>query len=101
MNLMRGAARLYVNGVALWSQRLPGWEHARRILAGLEAAPAAAAPRPSPQLVPPNERRHAPDSVAVALEAALAACRSAEVSPASLPSVFSSRYGDLAITDYM
>jgi len=94
-------SRLYVNGVALWSQRLPGWESARRILAGLEAAPGDAAPRPAPQLLPPNERRRAPDTVAVALEAALAACRLAEVSPASLPSVFTSRYGDLAITDYM
>jgi hypothetical protein len=92
---------LYVNGVALWSGRLPGWERARRILAGHESAPTEAAPRPAPQLLPPNERRRAPDTVAVALEAALSACRAAELSPASLPSVFSSRYGDLAITDYM
>jgi hypothetical protein len=93
--------RLYVNGAGLWSQRLPGWERARRILAGLEPAPAEDSPRPAPQLLPPNERRRAPDTVAVALEAALAACHGAEVSPASLPSVFSSMYGDLAITDYM
>jgi len=92
---------LYVSGVGLWSQRLPGWDQARRILGGLEAAPADNAPRPAPQLLPPNERRRAPDTVAVALEAALAACRGADVSPASLASVFTSRYGDLAITDYM
>ncbi|HET7812057.1 MAG TPA: beta-ketoacyl synthase chain length factor [Steroidobacteraceae bacterium] len=93
--------QLHVNGVALWSGRLPGWERARRILAGEEPAPAESAPRPAPQLLPPNERRRAPDTVAVALEAALSACRVAGLSPASLPSVFSSRYGDLAITDYM
>jgi hypothetical protein len=58
-------------------------------------------PRPAPELLPPNERRRAPDTVAVALEAALAACKSAQLPPALLPCVFSSMHGDLAITDYM
>ena len=40
-------------------------------------------------------------SVAVALEVALAACRAADRDPATLPSVFASTHGDLAITDYM
>jgi Beta-ketoacyl synthase, N-terminal domain len=93
--------RLYVNGVALWSERLPGWDSARAILRGEVAPPADAAPRPAPQLLPPTERRRAPDTVAIALEAAAAACRYAELPPASLPCVFSSMHGDLAITDYM
>jgi Beta-ketoacyl synthase, N-terminal domain len=97
----RTPLRLHVNGAALWSQRLPGWERSRRILAGEEPAPAEPAPRPSPQLLPPTERRRAPDTVSVALEAALEACRSADVAPGSLPSVFASMHGDLAITDYM
>ncbi len=101
MNLLANPARLFVNGVALWSERLPGWESARAILSGETPAPAEAAPRPAPQLLPPTERRRAPDTVAVALEAALAACRYAELPPASLPCVFSSMHGDLAITDYM
>ena len=101
MNLMRAPARLYVNGVALWSQRLPGWERARQILAGREPAPLEPAPRPAPELLPPTERRRAPDTVSVAMEAALAACKSAQLPPASLPCVFSSMHGDLAITDYM
>ena len=92
--------RLYVNGAALWAPRLPGWERARRVLAGEEAPPEPAS-RPSPELLPPNERRRAPDTVAVALDAALSACRSAGLSPGSLSSVFSSMHGDLAITDYM
>jgi hypothetical protein len=37
----------------------------------------------------------------VALEAALAACRSADLAPASLACVFSSTHGDHGITDYM
>lgn len=92
--------RLYVNGAALWAPRLPGWERACRILAGEEAPPEPAS-RPSPELLPPNERRRAPDTVAVALDAALSACRNAGVAPGSLSSVFSSMHGDLAITDYM
>lgn len=101
MNLFTSPGRLYVNGAALWASRLPGWTRAREILAGREVAPAAALGRPAPELLPPNERRRAPDTVAVALEAALAACKSADLSPASLACVFSSTHGDLAITDYM
>ena len=101
MSLLREPARLYVNGVALWSQRLPGWERARKILAGLEPAPQELAPRPAPELLPPTERRRAPDTVSVAMEAALSACKYAQLPPASLPCVFSSMHGDLAITDYM
>jgi Beta-ketoacyl synthase, N-terminal domain len=99
--LLAKPARLYVNGAALWAPRLPGWERARRILSGQEAPPAEPSPRPAPELLPPNERRRAPDTVTVALEAALAACRSAQLPPAQLPCVFSSMHGDLAITDYM
>jgi len=100
-SLLAQPARLYVNGVALWAPRLPGWQRARGILAGLEAPPAEPAPRPAPELLPPTERRRAPDTVSVALEAALAACRFANLDPASLPCVFSSMHGDLSITDYM
>lgn len=100
-DLSASPRRLYVNGAALWASCLPGWERAREILAGREPAPPAATTRPAPELLPPNERRRAPDTVAVAMEAALAACRGAGIAPASLPCVFSSRYGDLAITDYM
>src|SRR5690349_21990941 len=65
------------------------------------ALPISAAARPAPQLLPPNERRRAPDSVAVALESALAACHGAQLEPSSLGCVFGSTHGDLAITDYM
>lgn len=92
---------VYVDGVALWASMLPGWELACEVLAGRAAAPAARSPRPSPDLLPANERRRAPDSVAIALHAALSACRQAGRDAASLRSVFSSMHGDLAITDYM
>jgi hypothetical protein len=101
VNLLQSPARLYVDGIALWSQRLPGWERARDILAGRTPAPETPAPRPAPELLAPTERRRAPDTVAIAIESAMRACASAERDPASLPCVFSSMHGDLAITDYM
>ncbi len=57
--------------------------------------------RPQPMLLPPNERRRAPDTVALAVEVAQAACVNAGQDSAQLPTVFASTYGDLAITDYM
>ena len=52
-------------------------------------------------LLPPNERRRAPDTVALAVQVAQAACANAGRDPTLLPTVFASTYGDLAITDYM
>ncbi len=101
MNLLQTPARLYIDGIALWSERLPGWERARDILAGREPAPSQPSPRPAPELLAPTERRRAPDTVAIAIESAMRACASAQCDPASLPCVFSSMHGDLGITDYM
>jgi hypothetical protein len=89
-----------IEGIGFWTQGLPTWEAARVYVNG-GALPDAAPTRPSPQLLAPNERRRAPESVAAALEVALAACTAAGRDPASLPSVFASMHGDLAITDYM
>ncbi|MFT4249446.1 MAG: beta-ketoacyl synthase chain length factor, partial [Pseudomonas sp.] len=89
-----------IEGIGFWTRGLPGWEVARAFAHG-EPVPPEATARPSPQLLPPNERRRAPETVAVALEVALAACQAAGRDPATLPSVFASSHGDLAITDYM
>lgn len=61
----------------------------------------ACASRPAPLLLPPNERRRAPDTVAISLEVAARACADAGVEPGRTASVFASTHGDLAITDYM
>lgn len=89
-----------IAGIGFWSRSLPSWEAARAFVADgtLPADPPA---RPSPQLLAPNERRRSPETVAVALEVALAACVDAGRDPATLSSVFASTHGDLAITDYM
>ena len=89
-----------IEGVGFWTDGLPGWESARDF-ARDGNRPEAAPARPSPQLLAPNERRRAPATVAVALQVALDACEAAGRDPASLPSVFASTHGELAITDYM
>jgi len=89
-----------ITGVGLWTRGLPSWAAACDYLRdGIidEAAPA----KPASRLLAANERRRAPETVAAALEVALAACEAAGMDPALLPSVFVSMHGDLAITDYM
>lgn len=90
----------YIAGIGYWSKGLPSWADAVAY-AREGVLPENAPARPSPQLLAPNERRRAPESVAVALEVALAACQAADRDPATLPSVFASTHGDLGITDYM
>ena len=89
-----------LEGIGFWATGLPSWQAACDFVAS-DALPVDAPARPSPQLLAPNERRRAPESVALALEVALAACTAAGRDPQVLPSVFASMHGDLAITDYM
>ena len=96
---MTARLEIFVEGVGFWASRLPGWDVARAVLRGETAAPAAATTRPSPSLLPPAERRRAPDTVAVALEVASRACENAGRDPKSLASVFASANGDLAVED--
>jgi hypothetical protein len=95
-----GALTATIESVGFWSNGLPSWQAARDFVAS-GALPDDAPAKPAPQLLAPNERRRAPESVAVALEVALAACADAGRDPALLPSVFTSTHGDLSITDYM
>ena len=88
-----------VEGIGFWAPGLPSWQAA--VAHVVDGTPPGDAGKPSPRLLAPNERRRAPPSVAVALDVALAACEAAGREPASLPSVFASTHGDLAITDYM
>lgn len=89
-----------IEGIGFWTNGLPSWQAALEYVRNgilVEGAPA----RPSPQLLPPNERRRAPDTVAVALDVAMAACVAAGRDPGTLSSVFASTHGELGITDYM
>lgn len=94
------AMTAYIQGIGFWAPGLPSWEAARAFVAD-GSLPGNAPSKPSPQVLAPNERRRAPESVAVALDVALAACTAAGRDPATLPSVFASTHGDLPITDYI
>ena len=89
-----------VAGIGFWTHGLPSWAAASAFLRN-GTTEAAAPAKPVSRLLAANERRRAPETVAVALEVALAACEDAGADPAMLPSVFASMHGDLAITDYM
>ncbi len=93
---------LRVLGIGFWAPGVPDWQAAQPFLSGTVPWPELAAPgRPSTNLMPPNERRRAPDSVLLALTVAEQACTAARLQPAALTSVFVSKFGDLAINDYM
>lgn len=89
-----------IAGIGFWTRGLPSWTAACDFLRDGTADETAPA-KPASRLLAANERRRAPETVAVALEVALAACEAAGADPALLPSVFVSMHGDLAITDYM
>ena len=80
-----------IEGIGFWTQGLPTWDAAVAFAHGADLQDTPA--RPSPQLLAPNERRRAPDTVAVSLDAALAACHAAGRDPTTLPSVFTSTHG--------
>lgn len=92
---------LFVEAVALWSPALPDWRVARAAFRGEGPSAAVPAKRPAPELLPPAERRRAPDTVALALETAQRAVAQSGLRADELLSVFTSCHGDLAVTDYM
>lgn len=95
---MRIEAR--VEGVGFWGSGLPSWERASAFARGTQS-PVESSLQPSASLLPPNERRRAPVTVALALESAQQACIVAGADPATLPAVFTSTHGELGITDFM
>jgi hypothetical protein len=96
-----GSLKLFIDAVAFWSPLLPDWPRARAAFRGEAEGLAMPARRPSAALLPPAERRRAPDTVALALEVAAAAVAQSRRSAGELLSVFTSCHGDLAITDAM
>lgn len=91
---------VYVQGLGWWSTAWPAWPQAAAALRDeIAAPPAQPVGRPAPAGLSANERRRAPDSVLMALQVAEAACAAAGADAATLPSVFTSAHGDLAIVD--
>ncbi len=93
--------RIRIEGVGFWAPSWPSWPIARAAFQGTGGPVEPPAKRPSPEILAPAERRRAPDSVTLALEVAAAAVRESGRDAATLPSIFTSAHGDLAVNDYM
>jgi hypothetical protein len=98
---MNAVLDIAVEGIGVWAPELPDWVAAQNILCDDVDIAANAANRPSAAALPAAERRRAPESVLIAVEAAQQACAMAGREPGDLPHVFASTYGDLAINDYL
>lgn len=98
---MSVALDIGIEGIGVWAPELPDWRSAQRIFvdnAPMRADPAA---RPAAAALAPGERRRAPESVLIAVEAAQQACAMANRDARELAHVFASAYADLAINDYL
>jgi hypothetical protein len=93
------ALRIHVEGMGLWSPQLADFDALRSLLDGGSPAPPPA--RPAAARMPPNERRRAPESVLLAVEAAGQAVAMSGRDATTLACVFASSHGEQSITDYM
>jgi hypothetical protein len=93
------ALRVQVEGIGLWSPQLADFAALRHLLAGnaVDTPPT----RPAAAMLPSNERRRAPESVLLAVEAAGQALAMSGRDARELACVFASSHGDQPITDYM
>lgn len=90
---------LFVEGIALWAPGLPDWGSARAAFRGERIAGQAACRIPTATLLTASERRRAPETVALALEAARMAVAASGRQASNLLGVFVSAHGDLPIID--
>ena len=98
---MSGTIDIAVLGIGAWSSEWADWNAAANVLCGKVDIATNATARPAPSILPPTERRRAPESVLLGVEVAQQACAMAGLAPAELPHVFASSYGELAISDYL
>lgn len=95
-----------IEGIALWTPYLPNWQTAQLALQTLNTdhrsnQPIQKAPIPLPFMLPPTERRRAPETVSLALEVARNAINMWGGNPAELLCVFTSASGDTPIIDHL
>ncbi len=90
-----------IEGIGVWAPELPDWQAAQCIFADNAPNPTTLSARPAATALAAGDRRRAPESVLIAVEAAQQACAMANRAARELPHVFASAYGDLAINDYL
>lgn len=91
-------AKVDIAGLGVWSPVFSDWSTFR---AGLESGEWSPSAGLQPELIPPRERRRAPQLVKMAIEVMDQACKMAAISPTDAAVVFSSAMGDMQITDYL
>jgi hypothetical protein len=89
--------RVWIEAVGIAAPGLASWQAAREILRGEAAYVRTDLPPHAPQLLPPNERRRATQTVRIAFQAAEDAVRGTSIAPATLATVFASSDADLNI----
>lgn len=87
-----------IAGIGLWSNHFAGWDEFQAALGGDATADGG---KLTPELIPPKERRRAPQAVKMAVEVMDQACRMAAIEASEVATVFASGMGDMQITDYM
>ncbi|HJP97545.1 MAG TPA: beta-ketoacyl synthase chain length factor [Rhodanobacteraceae bacterium] len=98
---MSTARSVAVTGIGAWMRGAPDWLALRGVLRGEHGLADGAPAKAGAEVLPAAERRRAPDSVRLAAEVAMQACRMAQQGPAELPCIFASTHGEVAITDYV
>jgi hypothetical protein len=91
------APRVWIEAVGIAAPGLANWPAAQEVLRGDAAYVRTELPPHAPQLLPPNERRRATQTVRIAFQAAEDAIRGTSLAPATLATVFASSDADLNI----
>lgn len=90
--------RLDIVGLGAWSPTFVSWQ---AFCTGLQTGTWSTDAVLQPDLIPPRERRRAPQLVKMAIEVMNQACTMANIRPDDVAVIFSSAMGDMQITDYM
>jgi hypothetical protein len=98
---MNDTLTVHIEGIGWCSPGLAGWNAARDMLRQGAMPATTGDAKGAPMLLPPNERRRAPDIVQLACDVAGQACTMAGHVAADLPCVFATMHGDHAITENM
>jgi hypothetical protein len=90
--------KLDIAGIGIWSPYFSSWQ---AFCDGINNGNWQSETPLQPGLIPPRERRRAPQSVKMAVEVLGQACEMSSLDPTNTAVVFSSAMGDMQITDYL
>src|SRR5437868_167965 len=76
---------VYVDGIGLWAPGIEDWSALQRVLSAGDIASPDANAKPAPAILPPTERRRAPDAVLLVAYDIVARGPLAEVAPSGVP----------------